>query len=77
MKTVKLSEISCFEVMIPDIPEAISLSNGIRYDIKDYSTEQLQVIGEAWTAELIQTAAACGRSRLQRRVRCRTARADF
>lgn len=58
MKTVKISEISYLEAVIPDLPKFISLSDGNRYDIKDYTNAQLQAIGEAWTAELIQTAQA-------------------
>lgn len=58
MKTVKISEISYLQAVIPEIPAIIALSNGSQYRIEDYTTEQLQAIGEAWTAELIQTAQA-------------------
>jgi hypothetical protein len=35
MKTVKISEISYLEAVIPEIPEFIALSNGSQYLIKD------------------------------------------
>lgn len=58
MKTVKISEISYLEADLPRIPDFILLTNGSKFSIADFTTEQLRQIGEAWTEELIQTAQA-------------------